>query len=131
MSIGRAHNSKIREFCIAGFVAVVVSAAPPAFADADGPDYFRVSGVKPGGVVNIRSEPAASAPKVGALPYNADGLKNLECKGGLSFAEWEKASPARRAASRFERWCRIRHNGVTGWVAGWLLAEGNAPRSAQ
>ena len=130
MSIAAPHN-RVRLGTVMAAIAGALAFAAPAFADADGPDYFRVAGVKPGGVVNIRSEPAASAPKVGVLPYNADGLKNLECKGGLPFAEWEKASPARRAASRFERWCRISLNGVTGWVAGWLLAEGNAPRSPQ
>lgn len=108
--------------------AAALFAAAPASADADGPDYFRVAGVKPGGVVNVRSEPAASAPKVGTLPHDADGIMNLGCRGGLSFSEWEKATPARRAAARFERWCQIRYRAITGWVAGWLLAEGNVPR---
>lgn len=115
-----------RAVCVLAFAGILY-VAPSALADADGPDYFRVAGVKPGSVVNVRRDPAPSAPKVGELPHDADGIMNLGCKGGLSFAEWEKATPARRAAARFERWCRISYRGLTGWVAGWLLAEGNAP----
>ena len=127
MIIGAAHRSAIRASRVAACAIAFLAAAPAAMADADGPEYFRVAGVKAGGVVNVRSEPSATARKIGALPHDADGLKNLGCQGGLSFAEWEKATPARRAASRLERWCRVSYRGVTGWVAGWLLAEGNAP----
>lgn len=131
MSLGKAHRSANCVSRVAACAIAFLAAVSPAAADADGPDYFRVSGLKPGSVVNIRRDPAPSAAKVGALPHDADGLKNLGCQGGLSFAEWEKATPARREAARFERWCRISYRGVTGWVAGWLLAEGNAPRAAQ
>ena len=100
-----------------------------AGADADGPDYYRVVGVAADDVLNIRTEPTASAKTIGAIPPKADGVRNLGCKGGLSFAEWEKASPAERTASRRARWCRISYRGVEGWVAGRFLAEGSAPRN--
>ncbi|MGE3245563.1 MAG: MliC family protein, partial [Beijerinckiaceae bacterium] len=77
--------------------------------------------------LNIRAEASASARKLGDIPPNADGVKNLGCTGGLSFAQWEKASPAQRAAAQKSRWCRVSFNGVTGWVAGRFLAEGSAP----
>jgi uncharacterized protein YraI len=95
-------------------------------ADADGPDFFRVTGLRAGDVLNIRSAPAASAPKVGAIPHDGNGIRNLGCKGGLTFAQWEKATPAQRAAARFDRWCRIEFNGMTGWAAGRYLTEGKA-----
>lgn len=124
----RWRSRPIRAALGAAAFAAALSLAMPAWADADGPDYFRVTGVKPGGVAYVRRDAAASAPIVGTLPHDADGIMNLECKGGLSFDEWQKATPARRAAARFERWCRVSYGNITGWVAGWLLAEGSAPR---
>ena len=91
--------------------------------------HYRVVGIKPGSALTVRVAPSPAAAKIGAIPYNADGLRNLGCQGGLSFTEWEKASPARRAASRNARWCRISDGAVTGWVAGRFLGEGNAPRA--
>jgi len=113
-------------------VAARVSGLSPSllpFVGAHGPDHYRVVGIKPGSALTVRVAPSPAAAKIGAIPYNADGLRNLECQGGLSFTEWEKASPARREASRNARWCRISDGAVTGWVAGRFLAEGNAPRA--
>ncbi|MCV6823890.1 MULTISPECIES: MliC family protein [Halocynthiibacter] len=104
-----------------GFAPVSVS------AEASGPDYYRVTGVSADDVLNIRAQPKASATKVGQIPANGDGLQNLGCVGEMSFAEWEKASEAERAAAAKKRWCEIEYAGTRGWVAGWFLAEGNAP----
>jgi hypothetical protein len=106
---------------------VLLGTATPAAAEADGPDFFRVTGVAPDDVLNIRAEPSASARKIGEIPPNADGIRNLGCRGGLSFTEWEAASPEEREASSRKRWCRIAFHGVEGWVAGRFLAEGGAP----
>ena len=107
----------------------LLTAVGTAGADADGPDYYRLVDVAADDVLNIRAEPTASAKAIGAIPPKADGVRNLGCKGGLSFTEWEKASPAERAAGRRARWCRISYRGVEGWVAGRFLAEGSAPRN--
>lgn len=106
-------------------------AAPQlAMAEADGPDFYRVTGVASNDVLNIRAKPSGSAGKVGEIPPNADGVKNLGCQGGLSLSQWQKASPSRRRAAARSRWCRVTFNGVTGWVAGRFLAEGSAPRAS-
>jgi heat shock protein HslJ len=101
-----------------------------AHAEADGPDFLRVTGVRNGGTLNIRSGPSTSNPTIGSLPFDADGIRNLGCEDGPTFAEWQQASPAEREAARKRRWCRIEHGGTVGWAAGWHLAEGSAPAAA-
>lgn len=98
-----------------------------AMAEADGPDFFRVTGVAADDMLNLRTGPGAGHEKIGEIPPDADGLANLGCEGGLSFAEWEKASLEERAAAARDRWCRVRHDGTEGWVAARFLAEGSAP----
>ncbi|MCW5747555.1 MAG: MliC family protein [Alphaproteobacteria bacterium] len=111
-----------------GLIPALLAVAT-ARADADGPDYYRVSGIAVGGSLAIRSGPGVEHSRIGELPAGTDGLRNLGCQGGLTFAEWEKATPAEREAGRKRRWCRIESRGVTGWVAGWFLTEGEAPAS--
>jgi heat shock protein HslJ len=96
-------------------------------AEADGPDYFRVTGVAENDVLNIREAPEAGAAKLGGIPWNGDGIRNLGCQGGLSFAEWEAATEAERRAAAQTRWCRVSYGGIEGWAAGWFLAEGAYP----
>jgi len=112
--------------CVLGLVIGSTS----AFAEADGPDYFRIVGVASNDVLNIRVAPNASAQKIGSIPPGADGVRNLGCEGGMSFAEWESATPAEREAAARRRWCRIEYGGVEGWVAGRFLAEGSVGTSA-
>ncbi len=110
--------------------ALLVAAmlAPMALsADADGPDYFRVTGVSSDDVLNIRAGAGVSHDRIGRIPADGDGVRNLGCEGGLSYAEWADASEAERAAAAKRRWCRISYRGVQGWVAGRYLAEGSAP----
>lgn len=100
--------------------AVLVSTA---FAEADGPDYFAVTGVAANDVLNIRSGPSARDRIVGTIPPKGGGIRNLGCQGGLSFDEWRTASEAQREAGKNRRWCRIEYRDVEGWVAGRFLAE--------
>ena len=111
-------------------VAATVMTATAARAEADGPDFLRVTGVGEGSVLNIRSGPGLGHGVVGTLPSDADGIRNLGCEGGPTFAEWEAAGPEEREAARKRRWCRIEHGAVVGWAAGWHLAEGSAPAAA-
>ena len=107
--------------------ALLFATATGVRAEADGPDYFRVTGVSENDALNIREAPEAGATKLGEIPWNGDGIRNLGCEGGLSFAEWEGATEAERKAAAQTRWCRVSHDGVEGWVAGWFLAEGSDP----
>jgi len=97
-------------------------------AEADGPDWWAVTGVGTNDVLNIRAEPSASAEKIGEVPANAQGLRNLGCTGEMSFAEWEKATEAERERAKSNRWCKIEYSGATGWVAGRYLIEGAPPQ---
>lgn len=107
----------------AGLVLTAIS----AHAQDGGPDFFRVGGLPAGQALSIHSAPEASAGVIGEIPAGTDGLKNLGCRGGLTFAEWEKATPAERESARDNRWCRIGFRDITGWVRGRFIVEGAAP----
>ncbi len=108
---------------LAALVIAGACASGAARAEADGPDFWRVAGVAPGDVLNIRAAPSPKARALGTVPHDGQGLHNLGCRGGLSFAQWEKAGPAQRERGRRARWCKIEYRGVTGWVAGRFLVE--------
>ena len=76
-------------------------------AEADGPDFFRIKDVAADDVLNIRTGPGASHDKIGSIPPTADGIRNLGCQGGLSYAEWAEASQAERDAAAKRRWCHL------------------------
>jgi membrane-bound inhibitor of C-type lysozyme len=97
-----------------------------AWANADGPDYFRVVDTH-GYPLNIRAAANADARIVGAIPGDGSGIKNLGCTGGLTAAEYTSATPERRMAAKFTRWCRVDYKGTVGWAAGWYLAEAPVP----
>jgi uncharacterized protein YraI len=109
-----------RTVCAASLLFV---AWQSAFATADGPDYYAVSGVAVGEALSLRAGPSVGAEEIGRIPHDARRLRNLGCQGGATFAEWEGMTEAERRASRKKRWCKVRYRGVDGWVAGWLLKE--------
>ncbi len=104
--------------------------APGVRAEADGPDYWRVTGVARDDVLNLRTEPNARARRIARIPPGARGLKNFGCQGGPTFQQWQAMSAAERARSARSRWCKVGYNGMTGWVAGRFLAEDGAPPTA-
>lgn len=110
-----------------GIAAALALTAAGALAEADGPDWFRVTGVADGESLTLRAAPGPEAEILGALPPGAAGLRNLGCRGGMSYAEWAEASAAERAAAARERWCRVGWRGLEGWVAARFLAEGAPP----
>ncbi len=121
----------VRSFLTAAaLVATLGAYAGPAFAEAEGPDMFRVVGIAPGHSLVLRTGPGLLYPVAGALPHNATGVRNLGCKGGLTYAEWLRASARERTASVEKRWCRVRRSGVTGWARVKYLREeaGEHPR---
>ena len=56
--------------------------------------------------------------------------RNLGCRGGLTYEEFTTLSPKEKAQRSREnpRWCRVEYQGITGWVAGRYLAEGDCRR---
>ncbi|WP_419912438.1 META domain-containing protein [Hoeflea sp.] len=104
-------------------LAMVLAAVSMARATADGPDFFMVRGVAADDVLNIRAEPTAKSKKIGEIPPDGDGIRNLGCEGGLSIDAWLEANREEREASDRRRWCRIAYQSVEGWVAGRFLEE--------
>jgi hypothetical protein len=107
----------------AAIVLAALASGEAARAQAGGPDFYRVAGVAPGDVLNMRAEPNAGARRLAVIPADAANLRNLGCVGGLTFAQWEKASEQERRRGRAARWCKVEWRGQTGWVAGRYLAE--------
>jgi hypothetical protein len=100
-----------------------------AFAEADGPDFFRAEGVAADDTLNIRTAPKVNAAKVGEIPPDGTCIRNLGCQGGLSFEEFDRLSPSerQRRLKQNPRWCKVEYQGVVGWAAGRYLAEGGCP----
>ncbi len=87
----------------AAAVAVGLGFTAPAHATADGPDYYRVHGVKSWDVLNIRAWPSHRSRIVGAIPHNGRHVSNL--------------------VRRVRGWCLIRHRSVKGWSKCRYLQE--------
>ncbi len=98
-----------------------------ALADADGPDYFKVNGVASNDVLNMRSKANPASKKVGEIPPEADCVKNLGCKGGLTMSEFTDLSKEEKASilRKRPRWCHVEYDGIKGWVSALYLAEGS------
>jgi len=58
------------------------------YAEADGPDYWQVRDVAKHDVLNMRSKPDFKARKTGEIPYDARCIRNMGCRGGLTFDEF-------------------------------------------
>jgi len=97
----------------------------PLYAEADGPDYWRVFNVNKGNVLNIRSSADIKAIRIGKIPYDSQCVKNHGCKGGLTFDEFTTLSESEKQQilKQQPRWCRVSYQGVSGWVAGRYLRE--------
>lgn len=110
---------------------LLVTASGYVYAEAGGPDFYRVKGVADNDILNMRSEANPHAGKVGEIPPGADCVRNLGCKGGLTLVEFTNLSKQEQAAIKRgrPRWCHVEYQGITGWVAGRFLAEGSCDRS--
>ena len=88
-----------------------------------------MTGVRANDVLNIRAAPKPGAATLGTIPPGGTCVRNLGCRGGLSFQEYSILSQAeqRKRLKQNPRWCRVEYQGITGWVAGRYLAEGSCP----
>jgi len=109
--------------CIVLAAAIFIAPEPRAAADG-GPDYWAVTGIVAGGVLDIFAEPSTGAQKLGAIPSNGRKLQNLGCIHEPTYQEWLVMSEEERRQAADRRWCRIRYRGVDGWVRGKFLKEG-------
>jgi len=118
-------RKKQRAYWLILIAGSVILLAARALAEADGPDFYDVKGVESGDVLNIRAEADYHSTQVGTIPPDGACVRNLGCKGGLTFEEFSTPSEAdkRRIERQRPRWCRVEYHGVTGWVAGRYLQE--------
>ena len=125
----RQTNRYTTKICVLALTSVLMlgGLVSCALAEADGPDYYAVTGVAADDVLNIRAAPSARSEKLGEIPHDASGLKNLGCRGLPSFAEWQAMTEQQRQQSRKDYWCRVKYQELEGWVAGRYLREGSAP----
>ena len=98
-----------------------------ALADADGPDYYKITGVASDDVLNMRSEANYNAQKVGEIPAKGNCVKNLGCQGGLTMSEFRDLLKAEQTAilRKRPRWCQVEYRGIKGWVSARFLSEGS------
>lgn len=121
---------RMRAACAAISIGLIFPAA--AWAEASGPDFYRVVGVTGNDVLNIRVEPRAGARKIGQIPANARHIRSLgKCVGGMTYSQWQSATPAERSRAKFRRWCQVAWRGAQGWVNAGYLAEDSAGAPTQ
>ena len=124
-------TKKIKNSLRSLFFLWVILMGHDACAEADGPDYWRVHRVVSDDVLNIRSEANPTSEKIGQIPPDGQCIKNLRCIGGLTLNEFTTLSEAQKEKIKKERprWCQIKFQGITGWVAGRYLRESACVKS--
>lgn len=80
----------------APLLVVALLAAAPAAAQSQ---FWRVTGVEPGDVLNIRETPDPEGAIVGGIPANARRVRGFGCE--------ETAAG--------QGWCRVKYGDVVGW----------------
>ncbi|MEX5729173.1 heat shock protein HslJ [Rhodovulum iodosum] len=108
-------------------IAALLLLALPAWANADGPDFFRVPGQASDQALSMHAGPSGGDRQLGRIPAGTDHLRNLGCIDGMSDAERAVATGAEKRAALLRRWCKIRYRGVDGWVFAGALVEGSPP----
>ncbi len=99
-------------------------------ATADGPDCYKVIKVLSDDTLNIRDKPSSKGKKVGEIPYNGNGLKNLGCAEmpadlrALAFESNFEAKEYKQWRNK-HYWCKIQHKETIGYVHGNYLGEGS------
>lgn len=117
--------AKINLAVVRLFLFLCMAISGSVMATADGPDFYRVQGVANDSALLVHAEPRPDAAVIARLPANAACLRNLGCQDGLSLEAFNRlsANERQRQVAGNPRWCRINHQGHTGWVAGHFLAE--------
>jgi uncharacterized protein YgiM (DUF1202 family) len=107
-------------------LALLAAAPVAAWAQADGPDYWAVTGVLPNDALNLRVAPNADSRAIARIPFNARGIRNYGCPTSVTFEQWKRMTEAQRNWSARSLWCEVEYQGKRGWVAGRFLKEDSA-----
>lgn len=95
-----------------------------AWAEADGPDAWRVIDVAADDALNVRMGPGAGYPVIGKFAHDARGLRQITCVPLLTTDRYFEMNEAERNALP-PRWCLMQgpEMRIKGWVAQRYLAE--------
>ncbi len=97
-------------------------------AEADGPGFYGVSGLAADDMLNISSEQTSHAANVGSIPLAPTCVRNLGCRGGLTFQEFGTLNQVEqpKRLQQNPRWCQVEYLGVAGWVAESIPSEASS-----
>lgn len=101
-------------------VSATVGMFETAWATADGPDFFSVRDVAANDVLYVRQKPSADSAKVGQIPYNARGIRNMGCHAFHKGQEVVNSDIPRPGTTL---WCKVRYQKSDGWVNARFLKE--------
>ena len=106
------------------FAAIIMlTLSATSTATANGPDYWRVSGIAAGEELNMRRGPSVNFNVARKLPHDTRQLLNLGCYPEFDLGEWERLSKKEKKLATDMRWCRVMHQGLTGWIYSRYLKE--------
>jgi len=109
-------------------IILILISSSFSFAEAGGPDYWRVQGVASNDVLWMHPKPDYRSKRIGKIPYNATCIKHLKCTGYMSFGEYQQLSPREQDRLKYRsKWCKVVYRGTVGWVNAKFLREGNCP----
>lgn len=96
-----------------------------AHATADGPDAWRVMGVSPSDVLNVRVGPGTEYFVISALPHNARGIQLGTCVPTVTREQYSALSAAaQQRLNGYAAWCVVIYEGQQlGWVNRRFLTE--------
>jgi len=95
-------------------------------ATADGPDFYRAQVLPTGESLPLFAEARSGARVLLRVPSGASCLRNQGCSGGLSLEEFSALDEVQKTVrlKANPRWCKVEYQGVSGWIAGRFLSEG-------
>lgn len=112
------HHKKLLLIKNVVFAVPIIIFCCLTYADADGPDYFLVRGVSPGGVLNVRAVPTATGRVVAKISHDAVHLRNVGCSDVVKGVQ-RKIPDAQNG----DVWCKVEYYGVVGWISSRYLME--------
>lgn len=98
-----------------------------AFSEADGPDYWAITGVNNGGYLNIRLGPSVQFSIIGKIPSDYKHLNNIACYPEFTINEWDQFNAHERKTALDMRWCKVKYKNIVGWVCAKFLTEWTPP----
>ncbi len=132
MRPGRKHGKwRGLKIIAAALAAAVTASAANAEIDGHGPDAWRVTGVAPDDVLNMRMGPGTQYLVIDHLAPDARGLRQITCVPLLIPSIQHRLTEAQRAGLP-QRWCLMQTDDFAkaGWVAQRFIMEDTGAAAA-